>query len=158
MPQVANQLCGVCHERIPSLLEGRFCETCGSAVHYDCASIATDRRPKSRCLGCNAELAFVEAQRAENPEFRRAEARAAATEPLRAFNPYRTLRAWRWYGAGIILVIFGLLIPFTPALRTYPREVTGPDLAMGGVLVLLGVLSFLMGRMLYRSYGRVFLR
>jgi hypothetical protein len=52
MTQLVNSSCGVCGERISSIIEGRFCEECGGAVHSGYA-----RAPATPAPGKYARLA-----------------------------------------------------------------------------------------------------
>lgn len=36
LPQLVGMPCAVCNERIPSSVDGRFCEVCGNPVHHGC--------------------------------------------------------------------------------------------------------------------------
>ena len=53
MPQLVNQTCALCSQRISSVLEGEFCAACGHPVHRPC------KRPGSSagaCPSCGADI------------------------------------------------------------------------------------------------------
>jgi hypothetical protein len=54
MPQLVNQLCVVCRQRIESDLEAVFCPLCGNPVHCDCknpANLGADQ-----CSACGGDI------------------------------------------------------------------------------------------------------
>jgi hypothetical protein len=55
MQQLVNSLCVVCLKRIGSIVEGRFCERCGSPVHKNCVQSQANSNPESGCSVCGSD-------------------------------------------------------------------------------------------------------
>lgn len=52
--QLPGQKCWRCKQTISGRLEGRFCDGCGSPVHYRCESGPSDGQ-SNRCADCGAD-------------------------------------------------------------------------------------------------------
>src|SRR5262245_44369460 len=69
MQQLVGRACVVCGQRIGSVVEGRFCPTCGNAVHNGCVepgSAAPDKCPD--CGGDRTNPAAMRGQFERSPE------------------------------------------------------------------------------------------
>jgi hypothetical protein len=52
--QLVGEMCVICHQRIGDLVEGTFCQACGSAVHHACVQ-AHGSGLEGRCQSCGGD-------------------------------------------------------------------------------------------------------
>jgi hypothetical protein len=55
MRQLAGLLCVVCGRSVDSVVEGRFCDECGGAVHKECVQPEAARLDLSKCPACGGD-------------------------------------------------------------------------------------------------------
>ncbi len=54
MRQLVGLSCVLCHDRIGSIIDGRFCEACACPIHMTCAKPVGDADGESLCATCGA--------------------------------------------------------------------------------------------------------
>lgn len=60
MRQLVDLSCALCGGRIGSVIDGRFCESCGCPVHMKCDSPAPATEQGPSCPACSARSALAE--------------------------------------------------------------------------------------------------
>lgn len=65
MEQLVGCACAVCGERIGSILDSRFCSTCGNAVHHACARPADASARPDHCSVCGCDRSNPTARRVQ---------------------------------------------------------------------------------------------
>ena len=99
MMQLVGLDCVLCSETISSVLDGKFCSTCGCPVHSRCTKPSANR--SGACAACGADAASIASHRERSQE-------EAATE-------VRQLRAYHWtwglmyLGGGVVLLAAGIM-------------------------------------------------
>jgi len=171
MEQLVGYACVVCGQRIDSIVEGRFCEVCGSPVHNGC--VKPDGTAPGACAGCGGERNGPAAQQVQSERSRRRRT-AAATYPVSRVCPacgdsgFKRVAPERWvaYGsdrvcracgtrytpptplwAGVVFVIVGLVLLGFGLVGGVFSLLAVDVLALGyeGFLGLLGVLALAQG-------------
>jgi hypothetical protein len=87
MRQLVGSLCGICEERIHDIVEGRFCDACGIAVHNRCTKKPLDVRQEDCCETCGANLSAGKALADHQDKERRMRAASAVGYPVSLFCP-----------------------------------------------------------------------
>lgn len=111
MRQLVGMICVHCRQRIPSVIDGRFCLSCGCPVHNDCVPSPVIA-PEGGCRVCGASAADASANAAGAAQDARD--RAAAPKPWDAvgYAPFDGVgEEWRWLRrlwVGVALCIGGL--------------------------------------------------
>jgi hypothetical protein len=60
MRQLAGLPCVVCQRSVDSIVEGRFCDECGGAVHKECINPEAARYDESKCAACGGDPGLAE--------------------------------------------------------------------------------------------------
>src|SRR5262249_39998084 len=103
MEQLVGYACVVCGQRIDSIVEGRFCEVCGSPVHTGC--VKPDGPAPGACAGCGGGRNGPAAQQVQSERSRRRRT-AAATYPVSRVCPacgdsgFKRVAPERWVAYG----------------------------------------------------------
>src|SRR5262245_18976847 len=150
--QLAGSICGRCGKRVGSILEGKFCQACGSAVHFDC--MPTDPLPgmPGQCLTCGTDpssaAAIAEAAQDRTPQ---------PAPPAESYGPMEAIgrtvglyRAVRFWLAAVFCVGLGVALLLIPDLRDDPGHFTLRDAAPGAAALLVGLLLCLVGFLAFR--------
>ena len=112
MMQLIGLDCVLCSERISSVLDGKFCSTCGCPVHSRCAKADASR--SGVCAACGADEASIAAHRQRSQE----EA-AARVHQLRGYH-----LAWGflYLGGGILLLAAGIVVTVVGSIQAVSDE------------------------------------
>jgi hypothetical protein len=149
-------LCVVCRERIESIIDGHICAACGGAVHNWCARPADLHSPWNACRVCGGDKAAAAAREKkeqerryqQRQEERREEATALVDTLVRPLVWWRLLRLAL---GGLLCILLGFWLIFSPTFRANPNKLTLED-ALPGIgaivvgIVLLGLLFFVWRR------------
>jgi hypothetical protein len=68
MRQLVGLSCVLCGERIGSIIDGRFCESCGCPIHNKCVRPTGDADRDSRCATCGANREHATREQALHQE------------------------------------------------------------------------------------------
>jgi hypothetical protein len=55
MPQLVGSPCTLCEQRIGSVLEGAFCDSCGRPYHYECRKSQSALANQGKCASCGGD-------------------------------------------------------------------------------------------------------
>ncbi len=108
MPQVVNQVCAVCRERISSILDGEFCGDCGSPVHHGCRRPVDGPTRSGSCATCSADVSDTEATRERLMKLERETQEQANEDRRQADADQRRKAGKRDMAFGAVLLIGGL--------------------------------------------------
>jgi len=140
MPQIVNQFCAICYGRISSVVAGRFCETCGNALHNDCARDRLEPPSVDHCPTCGADPSIAARVKSDEDDRRHTEAAERLHEAVRqAKQTYTGFRSVGWLIGGAAIVVLGLNVTFSPAFRTNPQNATAAELVPGIAAIVAGV-------------------
>lgn len=126
MPQIVDQTCVVCQQRIAVATNAAFCSNCGCAFHNRCAQ-------SGMCPKCGAALPTPAPRVAPDPVPHVAPGPTAAPtrEPASAepCAPWRALLRPLILGYGALFILFGmLLLYFGPVVQKESLEPFGLDM------------------------------
>src|SRR5262245_60687236 len=107
MPQLVGSVCVRCGKRVDSILEGKFCEVCGSPYHESCPQPEVDVADPSRCPACRS-VRVIPARSSAGP--------APSTGEI-VLSSLRTFRAIRWLAGGLAIIALGAWLTLDPNLE-----------------------------------------
>jgi hypothetical protein len=139
MRQLVNQLCARCEHKISSIIDGRFCGTCGHPVHTDCISPDSAAGIPNRCSDCGSDLLRAKERERREEEIRTL-GRTPDPSPLEPLvRTVRVFRAIWFFIGGVVVCIIGLAIIFSRDMRTRPDHFSIEDAAPGIAAVAAGI-------------------
>ncbi len=140
MRQLVGEPCVFCQKTVDSILEGRFCDTCGSAYHYICRPPGQAASVSGACVTCGSTAP----PRKEEPE-----------QPVAIPLPSRRqllnwARAVKFILAALAFFLAGIWLLRDRSIRVNPRELS-PTEILYAVVVMIGglvclVLAYLTAR------------
>ena len=137
MAQLVGSRCVICEREIDSILEGRFCRTCGSPVHKACLNQGNSATRPGHCAACGANLAKRAA-----PPGRRMPERGSATVSTAIHPAYKILVAVVCLQFIALGVLVGAILALV-LLGRVDRSLAGYLAAvLGAILILVELVAF----------------
>lgn len=143
MRQLVGLKCVICSKTVGSIVDGRFCTSCGCPVHLKCVRIAPLNAPVGTCMDCGATADAVDREQAL--DIKDMKERAQVRPEIDLYGTYQLVR---FSIAGLGCGFGGL------ALLTW--ELSVPDPSFWGIVrsVLLSIFGFGLVGWLYWSGTR----
>src|SRR5262245_59206608 len=115
MRQIVGRNCVICHERIPSTIDGQFCPTCGCPIHNRCRATAVASPDSGVCKTRSASATDITDNAAGAEKDAREQANRGSPQELVPVDTppgeatKREVRAFGSLGIGCVWSIGGLI-------------------------------------------------
>ena len=144
MPQLVGRICTICQERVPSELDGHFCQACGNPVHAACSHTSQEA---NTCGTCGTNHRAADRAQAKEEEARQANIRQSPPPPPldveTAYRAYKKIK--EGYQSitvvltGLVIIGIGMALLLVSDLRSDPKSLSTGEWVAGLAALLVGV-------------------